>query len=1015
MPACAACRGANPDGMRFCGHCGASLGDDVAAPQDAIRKMVSRQVAERLAAGGEISDEWRLVTTVFADISGYVALGERLDPESYAEATSPIVSLMTSVAERYDAHVAKFAGDALLCMFGAPVVREDDADRALLAALEMRAELNALRPSLPESARALELHIGVNTGRVVAAILGDATRADYNVMGDAVNSAQRLESAAPGGDIYAGDATVRLTRDRFEFERVGELTVKGKREPIGAWRLIGRRRIVARRAGAPLVGREREVALIAGAYSRLLAGRGAVVCVTGEAGVGKSRLCEDAASRVRPRGVRALSARFASAGALAYGPYRDLVRTIAGIEAGDPPARAARALQRTCASLGVESAEPFLARVAGLPGEFGSRDPEAVRRGIHEAFAALIRALVASAPLAITIEDFHWADESSEALTEAIAALASAHPVALLVTGRREAAATLDRVARAAPADGQLTIALDPLGDAEIGVVVDHMLGGAAPAGLARIVGERASGNPFFVEEIVRSLLDAGTLRRRDGRWSVDAGWDVAAVPPTVEGVLAARLDRLAPEVAAVAQIAAVAGRRVRIRLLREVLGPGLDLDAAVASLVEAGLIDRADAEAEPSIAFHHALAADVAYERLLRRRRTELHRLIADAAERLYGDGDDVVELLARHRYLGGAGAGALDLLVRAGERARRLYANDAALAHFERALEVAPEPGRPEIALAVADLCELRGDYDRALAEYEHVRDATGDVRAWRGIAATMRKRGDYDATIAMIDAALEAGAADEASLRLEHGWTLSVAGRYRDAIASLRAGLDAAAARRDDVTATLLLELARAETVERDLDVALAHGESARRIFAERGDERGLASSIRIVAAALHRLGRLDEAAAALEEGLSLAERTGDVEELGACLINLGMVELERDRIEDAIECDRRAIAEFERIGHASGRAIGYGNLAEKLLRSGDLDEAAHWCDRALAHARAIGHQPTIADATRTRALIALQRGDVAEARVVAEEAARVYDAMGVPAEAAEARRIGHPTGS
>ncbi|MFP5379388.1 MAG: ATP-binding protein, partial [Vicinamibacteria bacterium] len=793
--------------------------------------MVSRQVAERLAAGGELSDEWRLVTTLFADISGYVALGERLDPESYAEATSPIVALMTRVAERYDAHVAKFAGDALLCMFGAPVAREDDADRALLAALEMRAELDALRPSLPEAARDLELHIGINTGRVVAAILGDATRVDYNVMGDAVNSAQRLESAAPGGDVYVGDATVRMTRDRFEFERVGELTVKGKREPIGAWRLLGRRRTTVARTGAPLVGRDAEVEVLASVFSGLLAGRGAVVCVTGEAGVGKSRLCQDAASRVRPRGVRSLAARFASAGAVAYGAYRDLVRDVAGIEAGDPPPRATRSLHRLCASLGLEHAEPYLARVAGLPADLAVRDPEAVRRGIHDAFAALVRALAAEAPLSLTIEDLHWADESSAALTEQIAALTTGRPLALLLTARTEAAPVLHRISARAGTAAAVNVTLDPLGDGEVAVLVDHMLGGAAPAGLARVLGERAAGNPFFVEEIVRSLVDAGTLRRDGGAWTVDAGWDAAAVPPTIEGVLAARLDRLSPEVAAVAQIAAVAGRRVRLRLLHEVLGPGLDLDAAIDALVGSGLLDRDDGDAEPSIAFHHALAADVAYERLLRRRRTELHRLIADAAERLYGDGDDAVELLARHRYLGGEGAAALDVLVRAGERARRLYANDAAVTHFERAMEVAPGDRRPEIALAIADLCELRGDYARALAVYEEVRDATGDVRAWRGIASTMRKRGDYDAAIEMLDAALAAGAADTAALRLEHGWTLSVAGRYRDAIASLRAGLEAARERRDEVTASLLLELARAETVERDLDVALAHGDEAR----------------------------------------------------------------------------------------------------------------------------------------------------------------------------------------
>src|SRR3954466_418855 len=265
---CASCAGENPEGTKFCGHCGASA-DTAAASTgdadvaDALRSFVSGPVAERLVeAGGHFPEERRLVTALFADVSGFPGLADRLDPEQLLEVIDPVISALSSVVGRYDGYVEKFAGDALMALFGAPVAHEDDAVRALHVALEMHRELARVVTELDHDAE-LTLHVGVNTGHGIARILGSEARMDYAVLGDSVILAQRLESAAPIGETYVSESTMRLTEDQFEFEPVGQLTLKGKAEPVPAWRLVGEHLHAHVRSAASLVGRERELQSVA--------------------------------------------------------------------------------------------------------------------------------------------------------------------------------------------------------------------------------------------------------------------------------------------------------------------------------------------------------------------------------------------------------------------------------------------------------------------------------------------------------------------------------------------------------------------------------------------------------------------------------------------------------------------------------------------------------------------------------------------------------------------------------
>jgi tetratricopeptide (TPR) repeat protein len=803
-----------------------------------------------------------------------------------------------------------------------------------------------------------------------------------------------------------------LTRDAFEFEVVGDLTLKGKSEAVTGWRLLGEKRVRATAPGQDqrlLLGRETELAVVAQAIAGLSDGRGSVVGVTGEPGIGKSRLTEEIRRQAEHAGVTWLETRCVSYGAaLPYWPFAELVRLAVGIEPDDPPPEASAMLAATIAD---EAHVGFFARLLGLPApavgiDAGDLEPEAFRRGLHGALVEWLRSLAAAAgPLVVSIEDAHWADASSIALARDLADALQADSILIYVTGRPEAQQLLADIG----GDRLVSVALEPLTEPAVEALIEGCLDGSPPATLTRLVLERTGGNPFFAEELVRALRDQGVLELRNGRWRLRAIRELEEVPPTVEGVLAARIDALPRRAANVLQTASVIGRRLRLPLLERVIGEP-NLTDLVDQLIGRGFLDRSDNQ---ELVFHHALVQEVAYSRILRKHRRDVHHRTAEAAEALYGAGDDAIDLLARHLYLGEAGPKAVEYLLRAGRRSRALYANEEALLHLSRAAEVTRALGESngmltEILLDLADVHDLVGDYDEALELYGEVRRLTGDIRAWRGLASAHRRRGEYEAALAVVDegiASEELRGQDVAPLWLESGWSLSQLGRLDQARDVLRGALEATAPRADTIVGQLLLELACTEALEGRFGEALEHGRLALEIFEHEKTVRGLATALRVVGGIYKDLDRLDEAAASLRRGLEMAERVGAVEEIGGCLINLGMVEEDRGAIAEGIACDRRAIEEFERIGHGAGRARGYANLAHKLALAGDYDEALRWCDRTIEFSHSIGLSVTVADAIDTIAVVTFRQGRFPEAAARAEDAAALYLEMGSAPYAAE----------
>jgi class 3 adenylate cyclase/predicted ATPase len=598
---CPNCGEENPERFRLCGFCGAQLAPEIA------------------------QETRKTVTIVFQDLKGSTNLGEALDSESLRELMSRYFDEMREILEHHGGRVEKYIGDAIMSVFGLPRLHEDDALRAVRAALAMQEALRALNEEL--EARwgvQLENRTGVNTGEVVA---GDATSGQRLVTGDAVNVAARLEQAAPPLEILIGEPTYRLVRHAVEVEPVEPLPLKGKSEPVPAYRLLAVEEAVdsvARRHDRPLVGRENELAQLEAELGLATAARSCrLVTILAEAGVGKSRLIEEFGQRVEGH---VYSGRCLPYGrGHTYWPVSEIFRKAAAIPDDDSPEQA---IGRLAALFGDE--QEITDRVAsaiGLsPGQYA---PEELFWGVRKGFEAL----AAEEPLVAVFEDIHWAESTLVDLIEYLVGAVSGVPVVLLCASRPD---LLEQ--RPEWSEYEL-VRLNPLSEDESARVIENVLGAELTPAVSRRIIEAAEGNPLFVEQLLSMLIDEGRLRRVDGHFETTEDLADLAVPPTINALLTARLDQLTPEQRAVIEPASVIGLVFEGAALEALVEEPLraDLDAHLSALVDRQLVNpELTVDEEPRFRFHHILIRDAAYNGVLKRARATLHERFADWGERV-------------------------------------------------------------------------------------------------------------------------------------------------------------------------------------------------------------------------------------------------------------------------------------------------------------------------------------------------------------------------------------------
>jgi len=918
MPFCGQCGTENPDVAKFCLACGSPL--SAAPPPQEFRKVV---------------------TIVFSDLKGSTAMGEKLDSESLREVMTRYFDSMSAELEKHGGVVEKFIGDAIMAVFGLPTLHEDDALRAVRAAAGMQQAQAVLNDELERHwGVRLTVRTGVNTGEVVA---GDPSSGQRLVTGDAVNVAARLEQAAGAQEVLLGDLTYRLVREFVDVEEVEPLELKGKSEPVPAYRLVGVRQFTerARRLDAPMVGRDAELETLRSALRCSMDdGRCRLVTVIGEAGVGKSRLIDEFIRSVEGEATVLRGRCLPYGEGITFWPLAEAVRHAADIAERDT----------------MEIAEQKLAALAGGDEEVAARVASAI--GLSSApfpvqelvwgARRLLETIAHRQPLVVVFDDIHWAEATFLELIEHIVDTTRETPLLLVCPSRHE---LLERLSEWSTGEGAQRIVLTPLTADQTGEVAEHLLG---EAGLdeevrARIVAA-AEGNPLFVEQLLSMLVDEGLIRFEDDTWR--AAEDIArvAVPPTIQALLASRLDRLEPDERAVIEPAAVVGQVFRRDAIEYLAPEHVPVPVRLASLTDKQFVqpDRTRTEEEDAYKFHHILIRDTTYDGILKRARATLH-------ERFVEWGDSV-------------------------NRERAVEYEEILGYHLEQAYRYLFELGPLD-------------DHGRGLGADGARRLTSAGRRAFA--------RGDAPAATSLLGRAVALLAEDEAArleLLPEYGEALLQVGRFEDAVATLDdaiAGaerLGAGTVRAHASLVRLLVQL-RTGVQEGWQDEAAVTIAETMAVFEQAGDHSGLARGWRLLAWKHGTACHFELAADAQLRAREEARLAGDIRQQSraATAYAVAAVFGPTPLSEAVVRCEEM-LEEVSGDRHAEGLLLAY--LASLKAMTGLFDEARelHTRGRAMLEDLDLGVEGALVDIEGWR--IEMIADDLTAAE---HELRRAYDSL------------------
>jgi class 3 adenylate cyclase len=652
----------------------------VDAAIDSLRKQLPEQesfIAER---------KW--VTIMFADISGFTALSETRDPEEVRRLMNRCFDHLVPVVRKYKGTIDKYIGDEIMALFGAPVANEQHAVFGCTCALEM---MDALQIFNKREGLNLGLHIGMNTGLVVAGGVGSSDEQQYSVMGDAVNLGARLKDKSTNGKIYVGPDTYRMTANQFVFETLTPLELKGKAQPVPVYSLLSRKELAPFHSSryfeqTPLIGREGEMEVLEKALHRLREGQGSVISIIAEAGIGKSRLVKECRDR-NTEGFQWVEGRsLAHLEAIGYVPVQDLMRRLARRNEGSAQFQPEAAVREMIGGYVIPE-QPFQAALLLLlanlePDEDQKRfisglDPASLRIRLQESFIDFIGKIAEEKPLVVVWEDVHWADQDSTSLMEALALRTPGMPVCqvLLFRPEKEDLCWAMHQKLSAELPGYQEIALDALTSTEVDRLIQNLAGDVSSlGGITQMVFERTEGNPFYTEELVRAIRD----RQLAGSGDAEIRHYVnALLPQSFQGIVAARIDSLHPSDKLVLQTASVMGRVVDREVLRHMISPPLaqDLSRSLETLLNHEMIRPFDGERPGQMIFRHAIVQEVAYASLLMEKRRELHTRCAESLRDLYGDRQ--AYLVATHYEASGAWQDAVHYYEQAAGAAAASYAH--------------------------------------------------------------------------------------------------------------------------------------------------------------------------------------------------------------------------------------------------------------------------------------------------------------------------------------------------
>ena len=982
---CPSCQTANPAGAKFCLNCGTRVGDapvvqpaptvpQPAAPGSRLDQFIPKELLAKLksAQSAGMEGERRVVTMLFCDVKGSTAAASQLDPEEWAELINGAFAHMIQPVYRYEGTVARLMGDGLLAFFGAPIAHEDDPQRAILAGLDIVEAIRRHRPQVQQRwGVELDVRVGINTGLVVVGAVGSDLRMEYTALGDAINLAARMEQTAAPGTVQVAEATYRLVAPLFDVETLHGLEIKGRAEPVTAYRVRGRRALPGRPgvvrgiAGlrSPLLARDDELASLIEAARALTSGRGQIISVMGEAGLGKSRLVAELRDALAARlsspksaappdqAVQWIEGRSLSyETSTPYAPFVDMLAACLSVEAAG---RAHGADQGGGDAQGYDSIfgriealfpghgadmAPFFAALLGVepPADHAERvkylDPPTLRSLTFGHITAYFERLAAQQPLVLFFDDLHWIDPTSLDLLQSLLPSTQRAPILILVAfrpRRQEPSWRFHEAVQRDPGCRYTALALQPLDQSQARALVANLLHVEdLPERVRQLIMDKAEGNPFFVEEVIRSLLDAQLVVRDNGHWRATREIVSLTVPDTLNGVITARLDRLDETTRHLAQAAAVLGREFPYDVLTEVFDAPGALDDGLLELQRRDLVQEKSRLPRRIYAFKHVLTQEAAYQSSLLSKRRDLHRRAAQALARL--PLPDQAAEIARHFLEARQPAAAMPYLVQAGDRAARAYATTEAIGFYTRALDV-------QAAVAESDL--IGRAYEGLGGALTFANQFPEAVETYRTMLAWAERQG----AIAMQVSALNKLAGVYA-LRL---------GQFPEAEQFL-ARAERLAHEYDEPSGMAEGAVIRCQmcTARADFDSVVAHMQEVVAIGERLGSLEHRVTGLEHVASSLAFLTRFDEAWEKGQLALQLAREIGDREHeawvlcttLPICLLRDGLFDSAREHLTQGVEIAGRI--------HSSAALI-YGNwvLAEIARWQGEYEQALLYGQRSL----------------------------------------------------------------
>ncbi len=952
---CPECETPLPVGARFCLQCGAKvavpetvqLGGSEAMTQ-AIQRLIPKEFAQRLlATRGQVGHERRLVTILFSDVKGSTAMGEALDPEDLMEIMSGAFEFLIQPIYRYEGTLARLMGDAVLAFFGAPIAHEDDPERAIRAGLEIVQGTREYAAQLEreQGIAGLNVRVGINTGLVVVGEVGSDLRVEYTAMGDAVNLAARMEQAAPAGGVLISHDTYRHVRGVFDVQPQEPLVVKGKSEPVLTY-LVQRAKPRALRKEirgvegieTRMVGRDAELLMLQNVFLDVVdEAETQVVTIVGDAGVGKSRLLDefDIWTELRPERFWFFKGRASStAQAVPYQLLRDMLAYRFDILDSDSAATVVSKFREGMAGMLDPERADLVGQLVGF--DLAAAGSEAVQALLGSPnfgqlarayFVQYVRGMVAQQPLLMLLEDLQWADESS---LDLVAQLVAEIPEApLLIVGAARPALFERRPNWGEGQEAYKRLQLEPLSRRATRSLVEEILQRAdeLPEALRGLVVEGAEGNPYYVEELIKMLIEDGVIVRGEPHWRVMLErLAEVRVPPTLTAVLQARLDALPTPEKGVLQRASVVGRQFWDSVVGELVSEadeGIEVEPLLGALRERELVYQREQSAFADVkeyTFKHSILRDVTYETVLLKLRRRYHAQVAGWLEAHAGERlGEYLGVIARHYELAADGLKAAQYLQRAGDEAYEVGSLRDARDSFQHALELLPAGCEAQRATLLVRMGEAL--------------DRLGEVSA--------------------------------AAERLEQG--LSLARQVAD-----RA-----------VEAAALAALGHVAYMRGSCDVGERHARTCLELGRECGDVRGQAQAAVLLSMILIRRGEDDQAERWAEEGLSLYDRIGDRQGVGTALNCLGMMSLVRWDLDRAAQYCRENLALCEEIGDRVGTSRALNDLGEVARKQGDHEQARAWYEKTLAISSETGNAEMHAIAVINLGMVHLGQGEDGEA--------------------------------